>query len=150
MAIWITILDRVAITVGVAIPRQRVARPGHDTVRLDEASQARVVPACAVVVQAQNGLLALTGEAVAYGSIPCSIAQFSPGGVEQTGILAANDALVTNNQTCYFLFLPLHSFIPAATHTGNRIKPAIINKPEKPFNIPLSTMDNNTPPVIQK
>lgn len=47
-----------------------IARIGDDRIRLDEVAEGRVIPPCAVVVQAQAGFFSLTRIAVAGGSGP--------------------------------------------------------------------------------
>ena len=57
------ILHRVEARIRIAMIVQRIARGRHDRIRREELAQRRVIPAGAVIVQPQAGLLPLPGEA---------------------------------------------------------------------------------------
>jgi hypothetical protein len=61
--------ERIISGISVAIPVERIPEIRHDGIRLYEAAQHRVVPACLVVVQAQFVVGALAGEAPLAGGV---------------------------------------------------------------------------------
>ena len=76
-------LERIISHIRKPVPISRVPWLGHEGIRLDEATQARVIPARAVEVQPQRPLLALTGEALRRGRGPAGVARRAEGVVAQ-------------------------------------------------------------------
>jgi hypothetical protein len=56
-------LERIVRSVGISVKVLWVARVGHDSIRLQEPADDRIIPPRAVVVQIDAGLDALAGEA---------------------------------------------------------------------------------------
>jgi hypothetical protein len=59
----IGVAQRVVVDIGIPMERLRVPRLGHDGIRLQEATQGRVIEARLVVIQPEGRLPPLPGEA---------------------------------------------------------------------------------------
>lgn len=87
MPTGIAIPQRVVIDIRIPVPGLRaLTLLGDDTVRLGEAPQGGVIPACIVKVQAEfRGVTVLPGVLVAGGGAAPSIPHLAPCGVAQLG-----------------------------------------------------------------
>jgi hypothetical protein len=86
----IRIPDRIIIDKRIPVPRLRALTPGrHNRVGLREAAQRGVEPARVEEVNAETGLLALTGELVVRAEIAERVTRLAKGFVERGGGLGA-------------------------------------------------------------